>query len=43
MVRKIRKDATVKAVREKYGLDPRNPSGRRSRSDKKVGTIRKGK
>lgn len=43
MVRKIRSDATVKTVREKYGLDPRNPDGRRSRSDKKVGTLRKGK
>lgn len=39
----IRKDCTVKTLREKYGLDLRDSKGRRIRGDKKVGTIRKGK
>ena len=48
MARKICSDATVKAVekrldtkKEKTAL--RNPDGRKTRSDKKVETIRKGK
>jgi len=38
---KIRKDCTVKTLREKYGLELTNSSGRKVRSDKKVATIRK--
>lgn len=44
--RKIRKDARVGTVEKKYGLPSgtiRNPDGRDTRSDKKIGTIRKEK
>lgn len=44
MARKIRSDCTVGTLEKKYGLPPgtiRNPDGRDTRSDKKVGTIRK--
>lgn len=44
MVRKTRKDCTVGAFEKKHGLPPgtiRNPNGRDTRSDKKIGTIRK--
>jgi hypothetical protein len=43
-VRKDRKDATVGTIEKKHGLPPgtiRNPDGRDTRSDKKLGTIRK--
>jgi len=40
--RKIRKDATVKTVTEKYGVPaPRNKDGRKIRSDAKLDTVRK--
>jgi len=39
--RKNRKDATVKTIRDVYGLDHTN--GRIARSNKKRGTIRKKK
>jgi hypothetical protein len=44
MVRKTRSDCTVGTLEKKNGLPPgtiRNPDGRDTRSDKKVGTIRK--
>ena len=44
MARKIRSDCTVGTLEKKYGLPPgtiRNPNGRDTRSDKKIGTIRK--
>lgn len=44
MVRKIRSDAKVGNVEKSRGLPPgtfRNPNGRDTRSDKKIGTIRK--
>ena len=43
--RKIRSDAQVGTVEKKLGLPPgtiRNPSGRNTRDDKLVRTIRKG-
>lgn len=43
-VRKTRSDCTVGAFEKKHGLPPgtfRNPGGRDTRSDKKIGTIRK--
>mgnify|MGYP006987148975 FL=1 len=48
MARKIRSDATVKAVEKRIATPKdkpalRNPDGRKTRSDKKVETIRKGK
>lgn len=42
--RKTRKDCTVGSFEKKYGLPPgtfRNEDGRDTRSDKKIGTIRK--
>ena len=40
--RKIRKDAKVKTVTEKYGVPaPRNKDGRKIRSDATLGTVRK--
>ena len=42
--RKIRSDARIKTVAQRLGLEGdalRNPSGRKSRSDKKLGTLRK--
>ena len=42
--RKIRSDCTVGYLEKKCGLPPgtiRNPDGRDTRSDKRVGTIRK--
>jgi hypothetical protein len=42
--RKDRSDMTVGTLEKKHGLPPgtvRNPDGRDTRSDKKVGTIRK--
>lgn len=44
MARKSRSDQTVGSLEKKLGLPPgtiRNPSGRDTRSDKKIGTIRK--
>ena len=44
MARKIRSDCTVGALEKKSGLPAgtiRNKNGRDTRSDKKVGTIRK--
>ena len=44
--RKLRKDARVGSVEKKLGLPKgtfRNPGGRDTRSDKKIGTIRKRK
>ena len=44
MARKIRSDAKVGNVEKKYGLPPgtfRNKDGRDTRSDKKIGTVRK--
>ncbi|MDY0277092.1 MAG: hypothetical protein RBQ97_03305 [Acholeplasma sp.] len=44
MVRKIRSDARVGNVEKTRGLPPgtfRNSNGRDTRSDKKIGTIRK--
>ncbi|CCV66710.1 hypothetical protein BN85316890 [Paracholeplasma brassicae] len=44
MVRKIRSDARVGNVEKSRGLPPgtiRNENGRDTRSDKKIGTIRK--
>jgi hypothetical protein len=41
--RRIRKDATVKTLRDVYGLDPRNANGRKTRSDKTVKSMRKKK
>ena len=41
--RKTRSDCTVGAFEKKYGLPPgtiRNPNGRDTRSDKRIGTIR---
>lgn len=43
-MRKIRSDCRVGTLEKKCGLPPgtiRNPDGRDTRSDKKVGTIRK--
>ena len=42
--RKDRSDITVGSLEKKHGLPPgtiRNPSGRDTRGDKKLGTIRK--
>jgi hypothetical protein len=44
MSRKVRSDCTVGTFEKKNGLPPgtiRNPDGRDTRSDKKIGTIRK--
>ena len=44
MARKLRSDCTVGTAEKKLGLPSgtfRNPSGRDTRSDKKIGTIRK--
>ena len=44
IVRKIRSDCTVGTLEKKYGLPAgtiRNKDGRDTRSDKKIGTIRK--
>lgn len=44
MVRKIRSDCTVGTLEKKYGLPAgtiRNANGRDTRSDKRIGTIRK--
>ena len=44
MTRKLRSDCTVGTAEKKLGLPPgtfRNPDGRDTRSDKKIGTIRK--
>lgn len=44
LARKIRSDARVGNVEKKYGLPTgtiRNKDGRDTRSDKKIGTIRK--
>lgn len=44
MARKTRSDCTVGTFEKKEGLPPgtiRNPDGRDTRSDKKIGTIRK--
>ena len=44
MARKIRSDCTVGTAEKKLGLPPgtfRNKDGRDTRSDKKIGTIRK--
>lgn len=44
MVRKMRSDCQVGSFEEKHGLPPgtiRNPDGRDTRSDKKIGTFRK--
>jgi hypothetical protein len=44
MTRKPRSDQTVGSFEKKQGLPPgtiRNPDGRDTRSDKKIGTIRK--
>lgn len=44
MIRKTRSDCTVGAFERTRGLPPgtvRNPGGRDTRSDKKIGTIRK--
>jgi len=43
MARKIRKDITVGSLEEKLGVPKgtiRNPDGRKTRKDKKLGTIR---
>lgn len=43
-VRKTRKDCTVGTFEKNHGLPPgtiRNPDGRDTRADKKIGTIRK--
>lgn len=43
-MRKTRSDCTVGTFEKKYGLPPgtfRNKDGRDTRSDKKIGTIRK--
>lgn len=43
-IRKTRSDCTVGAFEKTRGLPPgtiRNPDGRDTRSDKKIGTIRK--
>ena len=43
-IRKTRSDCTVGTFEKTRGLPPgtiRNPSGRDTRSDKKIGTIRK--
>ncbi len=45
MARKDRADQTVGSHEKKHGLPKgtiRNPNGRDTRSDKKIGTIRKG-
>ena len=45
-VRKVRKDCTVGTFERTRGLPPgtlRNPSGRDTRSDKLIDTIRKGR
>jgi len=44
MARKVRSDCTVGKFEKKNDLPPgtiRNPNGRDTRSDKKIGTIRK--
>lgn len=44
VARKVRSDCTVGTFEKKHGLPPgtiRNPDGRDTRSDKKIGTIRK--
>ena len=44
MARKIRSDITVGSLEKKLGVSPgtfRNPNGRDTRSDKKLGTLRK--
>jgi hypothetical protein len=44
--RKVRSDKRVGKMEKDLGLPPgtvRNPSGRDTRSDKKIGTIRKGR
>jgi len=44
MARKTRSDCKVGNFEKKHGLPPgtiRNPDGRDTRSDKKIGTIRK--
>lgn len=44
MMRKLRSDCTVGTAERKLGLPPgtfRNKNGRDTRSDKKIGTIRK--
>ncbi|HEX2065885.1 MAG TPA: hypothetical protein VHI93_03640 [Candidatus Thermoplasmatota archaeon] len=44
MARKMRSDATVGAAEKKMGLPPgtfRNPDGRDTRSDKRLGTVRR--
>ena len=44
MIRKVRSDCTVGAFEKSRGLPPgtvRNPNGRDTRSDKRIGTIRK--
>ena len=44
MVRKVRSDCTVGTFEKKHGLPAgtiRNSDGRDTRSDKKIGTIRK--
>lgn len=46
MPRKVRSDKRVGKMEKDLGLPPgtvRNPSGRDTRSDKKIGTIRKGR
>jgi|TARA_B100000315_G_scaffold260938_1_gene328011 hypothetical protein len=46
MARKDRSDQRVGPHERKHGFPPgtiRNPSGRKTRSDKKIGTIRKGR
>ncbi len=43
VARKLRSDCTVGTAEKKLGLPPgtfRNPSGRDTRSDKRIGTIR---
>lgn len=43
MARKLRSDCTVKTAEKKMGLPPgtiRNPNGRDTRGDKRIGTIR---
>jgi len=44
VVRKVRSDATVGRLEKKLGLPKgtvRNPSGRKTRKDKRIGSIRK--
>lgn len=44
MARKVRSDCTVGTFEKKYGLPPgtiRNKNGRDTRSDKKIGNLRK--